>query len=111
MTTTLSPQSTCGVKLGRCLPLRRMAMNEARRPSTMPSASTRIHFLTFAACAGERETVDMIGKSIIPAEEEPPQKVADYRSDGVQSQLEIGETGQGVMGAVLWYRRGKGIDL
>src|SRR5258708_26527443 len=59
MMTTLSPQSTCGVKLGLCLPLRRSATNEARRPSTTPSASTRIHFLAFAAAAGVNETVDM----------------------------------------------------
>src|SRR6476619_7008773 len=46
MTTTWSPQSTCGVKLGLCLPRRMLAMIVASRPTTSPSASTRCHFFS-----------------------------------------------------------------
>src|SRR4051794_10086497 len=49
MTTTWSPQSTCGVKLGLCLPRRMLAMIVARRPTTRPSASIRCHFLSTSA--------------------------------------------------------------
>src|SRR6266436_1747526 len=44
-TTTLSPQSMCGVKEGLCLPRSRVAMIAASRPSTRPSASITTHFL------------------------------------------------------------------
>src|ERR1700757_4961453 len=64
MRTTLSPQSTCGVNEFLCLPLRRSATKEASRPRTTPSASTRIHFLPFAAAAGVNETVDMSSSQI-----------------------------------------------
>src|SRR3954469_21568713 len=47
--TTWSPQSTCGVKLGLCLPRRILAMIVARRPTTRPSASIRCHFLSTSA--------------------------------------------------------------
>src|SRR3954471_24347250 len=49
MTTTWSPQSTCGVKLGLCLPRRILATIVARRPTTSPSASIRCHFLSTSA--------------------------------------------------------------
>src|SRR5204863_1960086 len=49
MTTTWSPQSTCGVKLGLCLPRRMLAMIVATRPTTSPSASIRCHFLSTSA--------------------------------------------------------------
>src|SRR3954469_6260094 len=45
----LSPQSMCGVKVGLCLPRRRMAMIEARRPRTSPSASISTHFFCTSA--------------------------------------------------------------
>src|SRR5262245_53347473 len=62
MTTMLSPQSTCGVKFARCLPLRRSARKLARRPRMTPSASTRIHFLAFAAETGFSDwVVDIFG--------------------------------------------------
>src|ERR1700716_1575189 len=54
MTTTLSPQSMCGVKVGLCLPRRRMAMIEARRPSTSPSASISSHFFCTSAVLREK---------------------------------------------------------
>src|SRR6476620_9742626 len=44
--TTWSPQSTCGVKLGLCLPRRILATMEASRPTTSPSASIRCHFFS-----------------------------------------------------------------
>ena len=40
MTTTKSPVSTCGVYVGRCLPIRMVATRAARRPSTLSVAST-----------------------------------------------------------------------
>src|SRR5579883_771211 len=49
MTTTLSPQSTFGVKIGRCLPRRRSATMLARRPSTSPSASITTQSLRTSA--------------------------------------------------------------
>src|SRR2546426_2274156 len=42
-TTTKSPASRCGVKLGLFLPRRRSATCTARRPSTAPSASITCH--------------------------------------------------------------------
>jgi hypothetical protein len=39
-TTMKSPVSTCGVYSGLCLPRSREAICEARRPSTLPWAST-----------------------------------------------------------------------
>ena len=45
ITITLSPQSTCGVKLGLCLPLKSIATLEAKRPKVCPSASTKTHSL------------------------------------------------------------------
>src|SRR5271169_6076978 len=53
-TTMLSPQSMCGVKLGLCLPRRRMAMIVASRPSTSPSASISTHFLSISASLAEK---------------------------------------------------------
>src|SRR5690349_17294017 len=53
--TTLSPSSTCGVKVGLCLPRRMLATMEARRPTTRPSASIRTHF--FVTSAGFCEKV------------------------------------------------------
>src|SRR3954468_8638209 len=44
--TTWSPQSTCGVKLGLCLPRRILATIVARRPTTKPSASIKCHFFS-----------------------------------------------------------------
>src|SRR4026207_1094877 len=49
MTTTWSPQSTCGVKLGLCLARRVLAMIVATRPTTRPSASIRCHFFSTSA--------------------------------------------------------------
>src|SRR6056297_3397169 len=62
MTITLSPVSIWGVKLALCLPRRRIAMIEARRPRTTPSASIRIHFLSISA--GVAENVFMSGKTL-----------------------------------------------
>src|SRR5687768_11710401 len=47
--TTWSPQSTCGVKLGLCLPRRMLATIVASRPTTRPSASIRCHFFSTSA--------------------------------------------------------------
>src|SRR5438309_5607327 len=58
MMTTWSPQSTCGVKLGLCLPRRMLATIEARRPTTSPSASIRCHF--FSTSAGFADLVVFI---------------------------------------------------
>src|SRR6478609_9792537 len=58
MTTTWSPQSTCGVKLGLCLPRRMLAMIVATRPTTRPSASIRCHF--FSTSAGLADLVVFI---------------------------------------------------
>src|SRR6516164_560595 len=54
MTTTWSPQSMCGVYEGLCLPRRRMAMIEASRPSTRPSASISSHFLSISEGLAEK---------------------------------------------------------
>src|SRR5690606_19906287 len=49
MTMTLSPQSTCGVNDGLCLPRRMLAMIVATRPTTRPSASISTHFFSTVA--------------------------------------------------------------
>src|SRR5258707_58333 len=49
MMMTLSPQSTCGVNVGRCLPRKRRATIEASRPTTRPSASIITHFFSISA--------------------------------------------------------------
>src|SRR6516164_5201436 len=54
MTTMLSPQSMCGVYEGLCLPRRRIAMIEASRPSTKPSASISNHFLSISEGLAEK---------------------------------------------------------
>src|SRR4051812_3463593 len=56
--TTWSPQSTCGVKLGLCLPRRMLATIVASRPTTRPSASIRCHF--FSTSAGLADLVVFI---------------------------------------------------
>src|ERR1700730_6246723 len=53
-TTTLSPQSMCGVKEGLCLPRSRLAMIAASRPSTRPSASITTHFLSISDGLAEK---------------------------------------------------------
>src|ERR1700754_4497909 len=58
MITTWSPQSTCGVKLGLCLPRRMLATIVATRPTTRPSASIRCHF--FSTSAGFADLVVFI---------------------------------------------------
>src|SRR6187200_2477210 len=58
MTTTWSPQSTCGVKLGLCLPRRILAIIVATRPTTSPSASIKCHF--FSTSAGLADLVVFI---------------------------------------------------
>jgi hypothetical protein len=58
MTMTLSPQSTWGVKLGLCLPRRMLAIIEAARPTTRPSASISTHF--FSTVAGLADLVVFI---------------------------------------------------
>src|SRR5580698_5930225 len=55
MTMTLSPSSTWGVKVGLCLPRRRIATIEASRPTMSPSASIITHF--FSTSAGFAEKV------------------------------------------------------
>src|SRR4029077_14750362 len=54
-TTTLSPQSTCGVNCGLCLPAEWLAMTTARRPKRTPSAS--ISTQSFFTSAGFSERV------------------------------------------------------
>src|SRR5271157_4825117 len=54
MTMTLSPQSTCGVNDGLCLPRSRIATIEASRPTTSPSASIMTHFLSTSAGFAEK---------------------------------------------------------
>src|SRR5690606_12271193 len=58
MMMTLSPSSTSGVNVGLCLPRRRLATREARRPTTRPSASISTHF--FVTSAGFCEKVFMV---------------------------------------------------
>src|SRR6267143_4759116 len=53
-TTTLSPQSMCGVKEGLCLPRSLVAMIAASRPSTRPSASITTHFLSISDGLAEK---------------------------------------------------------
>src|SRR5467141_2752912 len=53
-TTTLSPQSMCGVKEGLCLPRSRVAMIAASRPSTRPSASITTHFFSISDGLAEK---------------------------------------------------------
>src|SRR4051794_5681257 len=53
--TTWSPQSTCGVKLGLCLPRNMLATIVASRPPTSPSESIRCHF--FSPSAGLTDLV------------------------------------------------------
>src|SRR3546814_4398933 len=55
MMMTLSPQSTCGVKIGLCLPRRILATMLARRPTTSPLASISSHF--FSTSDGLADTV------------------------------------------------------
>src|SRR3546814_15194793 len=58
MTMTLSPQSTCGVNDGLCLPRRMLAMIDATRPTTRPSASISTHF--FSTVAAFADTVVLV---------------------------------------------------
>ena len=44
ITTTLSPQSKCGVKVVLCLPLSIIEILDANLPRTSPSALIRYHF-------------------------------------------------------------------
>src|SRR5580704_10594526 len=53
-TMILSPVSMCGVKIGLCLPRRRIAMIVASRPSTSPSASITTHFLSISEGLAEK---------------------------------------------------------
>src|SRR5712671_7146332 len=53
-TTTWSPQSICGVKEGLCLPRSLIAIIEASRPSTKPSASISSHFLSMSDGLAEK---------------------------------------------------------
>src|SRR3954469_2608957 len=62
--TTWSPQSTCGVKLGLCLPRRILATIVASRPTTRPSASIRCHF--FSTSAGLTDLVVFISAFMAP---------------------------------------------
>src|SRR5262249_56842771 len=48
-TTTKSPPSTCGEKVGLCLPRRMVATREAKRPSTLSLASATNHCRTTSA--------------------------------------------------------------
>src|SRR5690606_211650 len=59
MMMTLSPSSTCGVKVALCLPRRRLAMIVARRPTTRPSASIKIHFFTTSAGFWEKVAIEV----------------------------------------------------
>jgi hypothetical protein len=54
MMMTLSPMSMCGVKVGLCLPRRRMATSVASRPTTRFSASISTHFFTTSAVFSEK---------------------------------------------------------
>src|SRR3954466_5882506 len=53
MMMTLSPSSTWGVKVGLCLPRRRIATIVARRPTTKPFASISTHFFSMSAALAE----------------------------------------------------------
>src|SRR5210317_605109 len=55
---TLSPQSMWGVKDALCLPRKRIATIDAKRPRTMPSASIRIHFLSMSAGVAENVFIE-----------------------------------------------------
>src|SRR5436305_10380643 len=50
---TLSPSSTWGVKVGLCLPRRRIATIEASRPTMSPLASISTHFFSMSAAFAE----------------------------------------------------------
>src|SRR5215470_1329872 len=52
MTTTWSPTSRCGAKVGLCLPRSTWATRVASRPRTLPSASTRNHLRSIAPSFG-----------------------------------------------------------
>src|SRR5579862_5122979 len=77
MTMTLSPQSTCGVKVGRCLPRRRVAMTAAKRPSTTPEASITTHCLVTSAGLRLKVFIDS-QKRIKPRDQGRHGKVAEY---------------------------------
>src|SRR3546814_1955916 len=64
MTMTLSPQSTCGVKLVLCLPRRTLAMIVAARPTTRPSASTICHFFRSEEHTSELQSLMRISYAV-----------------------------------------------
>src|ERR1700722_4113235 len=66
MMMTLSPQSTCGVKVGLCLPRSRIATIEASRPTTRPSASIMTHFLSTSAGLAENVLIFTSMNGIAP---------------------------------------------
>src|SRR6267143_1974197 len=73
-TTTLSPQSMCGVKEGLCLPRSRVAMIAASRPSTKPSASITTHFLSISDGLAEKVFIvrsSAAGRYLCPVRESP----------------------------------------
>src|SRR5207249_6632894 len=53
MTITWSPVSTCGVKIGLCLPRSTIATCEAKCPSVFPFASTTYHLRVMSAFLAE----------------------------------------------------------
>src|SRR3546814_12637400 len=67
MTMTLSPQSTCGVNDGLCLPRRMLAMIDATRPTTRPSASISTHF--FSTVAAFADAVVLVSAFMARSEE------------------------------------------
>src|SRR5581483_9277413 len=59
MTMTLSPVSRWGVNTGLCLPRMIRATSVARRPRTMPSASTTNHLCSTSAGRAEYVAIEL----------------------------------------------------
>ncbi|CAA7623640.1 exported hypothetical protein [Magnetospirillum sp. UT-4] len=104
MTMTFSPMSTWGVKVGRCLPRRRMAMTLARRPRTTPSASITTHFF----CTSDGLTLKVFmaptAKPMTKGHARPALEGAEYAmgAAGVNDKNILFR--QWVASAVSWYR-------
>src|SRR5258705_7913760 len=64
-TTTKSPPSTCGVKVGLCLPRRIVATCEAKRPSTLSRASATNQCRTTSASEMLRVGFFGLGKAVL----------------------------------------------
>ena len=63
MIITKSPQSTLGVKMALCLPLRRVAASAATLPSGLPAASITYHLRSISSAFGINVDIILSSKS------------------------------------------------